>query len=546
MQITAGADVTKPRTITKIRILPPMVIARFGSSPIPMENYDLEVMTDAAGNPTTAQHGGTYRELVPALTLVVDPQSGSISSAHVPDIVQFRDGRGRIKPVCPFLEVWAQFDEGAPFEPLTETHLKECGLEVQDLRWQVHAANLKPFRRTNDPDDKVEAQTGSFSHHDNVPLIGKCRNFKPGKTISFGTVRFIRPTPDHPQIRLRFTPGAGLVFGPKANDPRINDDVYDGQTSNEYGPIDPAKGRWDRYYIGNAGAPPVTAPADIFQGGYIGSNADQTTKLSHGYFDDSCDGIAQVELEIGGKTLTARARFSSAVPDFAPDCLPVRSIADDVEQMALGVEVAKPAKADEAEIMADVVDILRRAIETTQQINTMVMNGDQDVGGVAQNNNNMPGQQTGYGRSFEPVFPDGSRDSWKTSPQEYYDVVNHHATILQLAIDAQDLQGAFPFTAKVRRPWQVADLSRSARQLMPAMMRGSEGLELCLTLRQINKLGLADPNYDPNAGKVPAQISFESTDGTSAPQVGVPVRNYSYQDLQPTVPSTPPPIPQED
>jgi hypothetical protein len=46
--------------IKGLRILPPIVIARFGSSPSPMDNYDVNLPLGADGKPTSG-----YRKLVP-------------------------------------------------------------------------------------------------------------------------------------------------------------------------------------------------------------------------------------------------------------------------------------------------------------------------------------------------------------------------------------------------------------------------------------------------------------------------------------------------
>src|SRR5579863_10343540 len=100
--------------IYEIRILPAFAIARLGSSPEPMDNYDWEI-PDAVG----------YRRLVPAETFYVDPASGKIISRKKPDEVRFRDAKKRIKPISPFLEVWASFKKNGPLVPLTQKHLSE-------------------------------------------------------------------------------------------------------------------------------------------------------------------------------------------------------------------------------------------------------------------------------------------------------------------------------------------------------------------------------------------------------------------------------------
>jgi hypothetical protein len=476
--------------IKELRILPALVIARFGSSPEPLENYEVKL-----NNPFG------FRQIKQAPTLIVNPETGAVDQETKPDParrVAFRDAQGRVKPLAPFLEVWARFEDAGELEPLTKNHLADLALQPADVEWRVQAANIKAFRRTGHPGDKVVANVAiakaDATAHDARPLLGQGPNFKfdargSQKSIAFGTMRYIRPTDSFPEIRIRFTPGAGLVFGPRAGDPLVMDDVYLGITSTPtplHGPWSyPFAGAWDRYWIGAPNSPPVTAPGDIFQGQLFGG-----TKVSDGYLDDTCDGMVEVRLRVGGRLLTAYARFMSGVPDFAPDSYHVRTIADDLEQMAFGPEVPMPTEsAAKMRLKEEVVDILRRAYETVRLMNTSVQNGDQGVGGVRTNRNNMAGQQNGsYNRAFEPFFPTGGGQA------QYANVLEKHRNILKAAIDATQLEGSFAFVDLVRTYNQIGLLTTAARQRMPAMMRGSDGIELALTRRQRSKLKLASPS----------------------------------------------------
>src|SRR2546422_571125 len=112
--------------IKEIRILPPLAIGRFGSSPEPLENFTVEVV-DPLG----------FRQIVPAPTLMVDDATGAVTET-TPDrkgTVRLRDAKGLIKPLAPFLEVWARFEDGGVFEPLTKNHLADLKLKPSDLRW---------------------------------------------------------------------------------------------------------------------------------------------------------------------------------------------------------------------------------------------------------------------------------------------------------------------------------------------------------------------------------------------------------------------------
>ena len=308
-------------TILELRILPPLAVARLGSSSEPLENYNLVVDADAPLG---------HRRIAPAETLEVDPATGRIVKAYKPAEIRFRDG-DRIRPVAPFLEVFARTG-GDVLEPLTLDLLKAEGLAPKDLRWTVTLGNIKAFRRTGDVNDKIIA-AASFFDHARHPLSGQCVNFLAGKTLPLGSVRYIEPTAAFAEIRLRYTPAAGLVYGANAvrntadgpNGPETElDPVLDGRIV-----YDENKGRWKGY--ADVGAPIETNPGAIYAG-YSG-NAGQT---SWGYLDDECDGIVSVELTLGGKTLRAFARIGAGPPSFAPDGLPIRTVSDELEQAMFG------------------------------------------------------------------------------------------------------------------------------------------------------------------------------------------------------------------
>ena len=496
--------------IVDLRLLPPMGIARFGSSPEPMDNYRLEdpPLSDPAG----------FRQIVPAETLIVG-DDGAITEIRFPDervriardgtttsettrpVVSFRDSNHRIKPVCPFFEVWAQFTKDGEFRPLTLGHLSALGLDPGAVRWRVTAANRKAVRRTGQLEDLVEASTKWVSDHEQHELIGRCRNFKAGKSISFGRVRYVKPmmcanvrVQDITSvIRARFTPGKGLVFGPRRGDPLTHDDVYWARTDGGR-----PTARWDRYYVGAGddededSKVPTTAPGDIFQGAMMGLSKDdeQWGKLSSGYFDDTCDGIIEVRLRHKGRELSAYARFACAVPDFAPDSLPARSIADDLAQLALGPVVDfDPSDRQNPEFQRLLIDTLRRALETVRQMNTVAANGTSPYGGVENWQNMSKRLAYSWEVPFEPVFPTVPGVDVQSVRQMYSFVhaVARHKQQLKSAARGERVAAYYV----MRLPEEAGDLWPTSRMRMPAFMRGSEGLELCLTLRQLSLLAVA-------------------------------------------------------
>ena len=79
--------------IIELRILPPIAIGRLGSSPIPLEAFELEVSKD---------HPLDYRSIVPRETFCIDPESGAIVQSYVPQKLRFTESHGQIRPVAPF------------------------------------------------------------------------------------------------------------------------------------------------------------------------------------------------------------------------------------------------------------------------------------------------------------------------------------------------------------------------------------------------------------------------------------------------------------
>lgn len=449
------------RDILELRILPPLVLGRLGSSDQPMDNYAVKI-DEPLG----------YRKLVPAPTLTVSPKTGEITSAKPPRAVRFRDDKQLIKPVSPFLEVWARFEQDGPLVPLTTDHLRQLKLSPGDVQWNITAANHKVFRRTGTPADKVEARIDALSDHDSHPLLGSAKNFIDGKVIPFGSVRYIRPNPEFPEIRLRFTPATGKVYGSRTGtrDRNIAEIVYD-----------PQKGDWLNHFDGRRGTPPSTTPAAIYAGT---DTADGAWHISRGYLDDTCSGIAEVILNVRNRQLSAYGHFTSGPPAFAPDSFPVRTIADELEQIAFGPDV-EPENADQERV----IDIVRRALETVRLLNTGVMNGNQGVGGLPfrdstgalNNTNNMAGQDTGLRRAFTPIFDPAIVDALAIRAR--------HERIL-MAVAARTPAW---FVHILRTFDQVGDLTDAGRRKMPGMMRGADGLYLALTRRQYNTIRASAP-----------------------------------------------------
>ena len=477
-------------TISALHILPPFAIGRLGSASEPVDNYTIEE------NP---EHPLAFRTIKGAETLIVDEASGEIVRSHTPETVTFKHD-GHIRPVAPFLEVFAQTDAdpAKPLEPLTLKLLAEHGLGEEDISWHVSVANRKVVRRTADVNDLVEADTGWFSGHEPRRLEGYCKNFIAAERfIDFGRVRYIKPNKAFPQIRLRFTPAQGLIYGPNTGEEATSNDPTLYRVPVERQIYDKSKGRW---YGFNAAAwdivpytyPPEkvkglptpiyneTMPASLFA---IDPPAppwlNNDVAISRGYLDDACDGFVEVRLKLKNrKYLEASARICAGPPVVVPDSLFVRNLADDLEQIIEGPQVPDDEPYEVTRAKAE--DILRRAYETVRYLNIAVMNGNSVDGRPAQAFDTMPaGEASATDRMERPVMAPATVD-----------------TLAILALHEQVFaalrSGAFPwFLRLLRLPEEAADYTDEGRRKMPALMCGADSNYLALTRRQIDTIRTA-------------------------------------------------------
>jgi len=440
--------------ITELRILPAFVIARLGSSPDPMDNYRLEIPSAVAA-----------RRIVCAETLIVIEDTGEVYPKPLPFHVKFRDAGGNIRPVSPFLEVWALLAGSDELVPLSADLLKEANATPADVRWSVHVGNIKAFRRTGDKGDQILAAVGPFSDHDPKPLLGTASNFLPNKSIPFGSVRYIKPNPQFPQIRMRFTPAAGKVYGPP-----LGNGQHDGNLADEV--YDTTKGHWKGYKDPADATDPVltlrktTNPGSVYAGTDL---PDGAHRESWGYLDDECDGIVDVELRIKDRSLRAYSRIAAGPPTFAPDSMPVRTVHDELEQAMFGPDLKTEVTPQEIE---EVMQIVRRALETVRLMNTGQLNKFSKERGVGMARMDF----LDVNRAPAPIVDPAVADSQAIRAR--------HERVL-LALES----GSLAWFARVLRDYdQVGDLSDDGRKKMPALMRGADSRHLALTRRQVSKV----------------------------------------------------------
>ena len=436
--------------IEEIRILPPIGIARLGSAttdgpngstiPDAMDNYD--IIDDGTASPRT---------LVPAPTLYLDFDSatlaGEIRAETVPPEVKFRGNEERIRPVAPWFEVWGRWREEQVLRPLTKDILGDT-----PVLWTIEVANRKAYRRTRDLGDIVSTTEilwqnngdGIEVDHALRSLQGTAPHFLPNQSIHLGYVIFPRPNEAFPGIRLRIYPAHGLIYGHQVIGNFIPSErvVYD---------VNQTDATWHQYSGSN----------DRFATNPIGLERP-------GWFDDTCDGIVQVSLGEGG--LSANARFTSSPPDFVPGSAHVRSGLDEFEQMILGPTLPEQLPNNPVyrrHHIESVIRTIRSAVETFRQMNANFLN---QTYGQAANRGSFSGQRVDYTRllSTHAFYLGMVRELASNDPKNF---ARAQAELERLGDELRDYEQGIDFSARNRRK-------------MPALMRGGDRGDLCLTQRQ--------------------------------------------------------------
>jgi hypothetical protein len=455
--------------IKELRILPPFAIGRLGSASEPLDNYRME---------DDPEHPLGFRRIVPVKTLIVNA-AGEIESTRTAEEIEFKTKDQKIRPVAPFLEVFVVTDKDE-LVPLTQEVVERHKAKVS---WRVRVANRKIVRRTRNEDDLVTADTKDFFDHDIHQLQGKCeKRFIPKDAfVDFGHVRFIKPNDKFPEIRLRFTPAEGLIYGPTQED-KGDEHKVDAVIPPERAIYDRTKPWFGFDWFKDTGVDQEEFPfSETLPPALYAISSPAPTWLHNnvatgrGYFDDACDGFVEVRLTMQGKTLEGRARICAAPPALVPDSLFVRSLTDDLEQVLYGPKIAD----DEAPKVtrARAKDIVRRAYETVRFMNVAVMNGNNFKGRAALWLDSMPEEEAaGTQRAIRPVMGPGTVDT--------YAIMGLHGQVLA-ALEG----GAGAWFARIlREPHEVADYTDHGRRKMPALMCGADNSYLALTYRQIDTI----------------------------------------------------------
>ncbi|TPI62534.1 hypothetical protein FJ420_06915 [Mesorhizobium sp. B3-1-3] len=364
--------------IQNIFLDPPIVVARLGGSTTPLAAYSWGTAPNPRNDEDTA--------ILPDWSLNVLPD-GSIEPFR-PDSIRFRDGI-LVRPVCPFIEVWAQLGEpdSEPTSwrdaPVTEALLAKFGVDLSAVAFTIDARNAKAARRTLNQDliyglfpsvrlrgDQHEPVSLSASSPPGVakPMIPRERS------IPFGSIQVIRPhanptagsapwpaTIDLEVLRVRFTPATGTFYGPpQASIPTPESSVPAVQAANAF--LDPDAGWFNSRAAGGG----FVIPGDTFDFFEVGG-----TQFSLGVVDDTCEVRIDVTLRLaqsGVGPLAAHTNIFVGPPDFAPDRRPFLSIADELNDRSATAE-ARSSSMSAEERAIWVQDLFERIYETASLLN---------------------------------------------------------------------------------------------------------------------------------------------------------------------------------
>lgn len=479
-------------TIQSLFINPPIAVARLGGSTVPQDAYLWVELPDPRADGETA--------IVPTWSFTI--RADGSAAVSMPTELVLRDG-ALIRPVCPFLEVWARVGEDGSDPatwremPLTASLLAEQGADELRLTFIIDAHNLKAARRTKDPalgfGTHPAVEVRGDQHQPVALLATSPPDARPpmiprNHTISLGSVQIIRSRPNPPGmtnevdldvIRLRFTPARGQFYGPPqaAETTRSRPFPAVGQ-ANAF--LDPKAGWF------GAVDETVVEPSDTYDG------AETRGARSLGVVDDTCEARIEVRLRLAGSRtpLRAFANVFVAPPDFGPDRRPFLSLADELNDRSADAAM-RNAGMSAGDRDAWVEDLFERVYETLSLLNLdffrslrgAQLSGDRLAPALKNDKVVPPEQAMGSEDALRnPFYTVTAPSSARRLPLSLHARRQHRAI--------SDIQGLRDFVAAhpdriqrlVRGPFEVEDIEDPGftTMRMPPFMRQSNAQPLTL------------------------------------------------------------------
>lgn len=463
--------------IQKVWLYPPLAIARLGPSDTPCDSFHW-----GANDMRPRGTGQTTIEPVKTLYVAAD---GTVTSS-IPSEIAFKDAKG-FKPVCPFFELHGEWttETGVETGPITQQVLAKFGLTLKDLQWKVEVANLKPHHYTLEKGDRISATvelTGDVTQRQFLGGISPQDAPQPlasgDNPLPLGSVQLTRLTDEFPEIRLRFTPAIGAVYGPTDLQERLEslNQRLGGNSSWQNFELPPehlilnSEASWCKFVATNEDS--RTNPSGLY------ATEDDTGK-SLGLVDDVCDGI--ISCTIAGVT-PAKARIVVGPPDYAPDRRPLTSLADGLSDRVKRDDVLDPAYVDDLELTAaEVRDLLERVLETMEAINLDFQNNR----AVRENQNIARQQSLPPEAAKDKAFPSMEPVLGRPLPLTEFGR-QRHRRFISLEVFEDMLRERPELISKwIREP--MTD-ERYYDRKMPALMRGSDRYPMHITRQQYQLL----------------------------------------------------------
>jgi hypothetical protein len=487
--------------LKQIWLTPPLAFARVGGSPTPCAAFRW-----SANDLTPDGSGQTTLQLDETIELDVDGVPRDVT----PDRIIFRDAKG-IRPVCPFFELNGKWTHGGREHsgPVTKRVLDQLSINLGDITWNVHCAQLKAFHYTYDDADRIDAllqlkgnDTQRHSLQGRSPVKAKQPLVPKGANVPLGEVQLAQPTAEFPEFRLRFYAPAGLIYGPTNIKERIRKADFSIAANREWKrlllPPERAilnpRSSWATFVLERSKLGPFLGldarnyPAGLFAFLLVGPNADNAESHALGVVDDVSDGVITCMVRSGKRTLSAIARVVVGPPDFGPTSRPPISLADGLADRTDRNAVRASSSWTLDELRDIVGDIFERAFETSDLVHKDYQNsrchGEND------------GTLADLGRTSSWDREDVDKMLWKDITADDAPVREGRASPFQLSeggerkhrrynaieyLEMRFRENPDLFQTWIRKP---LDPNPYFDTRMPALMRGSDTRPWHLTRRQ--------------------------------------------------------------